>query len=303
MARKSAIGDANEAFELFLDTITNTFGGIVFISLLVCILLQIRGASGKTDMEADAARARAIEIDLIAVKAEITRLEELDRRVHGQVASADQQTDPRLVAEYERLNAEMQKYKAEQARLETAEQLRKQKATDLHVQLVSLKSERDRLQQQVMELESKLKDAQDRGSHKIRLPRYRATVKQQIPLAVFNQRMYFTYKYDGQGNATSRNESDFTVRPGLSGDTILTPKPGLGIKITNNSDFQQQLREQFAQFDKDTSYIHFAVWPDSYRECEIVRDILIDMGFGYGLLLLDSDGQLVLSSSGQRGEM
>lgn len=303
MARRSAIGDASEAFELFLDTITNTFGGVVFISLLVCILLQIRGAPAETNAEADMARARAVETDLLAVKAEVARLEELQRRVTGQAVATSQQSDPRLVAEFERLTKEKEKEEAEIRRLEAEEPLRKQKAADLQTKLAALQSEQTQLRKQVTQLEGDLKEVRNRGSHRIRLPRYRPTVKQQIPLTVFDQHVCFPYEYDGSGNATAKNEADFGLKPSLGGDTIMIPKAGHGTRITKDDAFRAELKRRLAQFDKETTYVHLAVWPDSYAACEIVRDVLVDMGFGYGLLLMNSDGPLVLSSTGQRGEM
>ena len=40
MRRRRSGGDGDDSLELLLDTITNAFGGIVFLAILVIILLQ-----------------------------------------------------------------------------------------------------------------------------------------------------------------------------------------------------------------------------------------------------------------------
>ena len=45
--------DQTDSLELFLDTICNTFGGIIFLAILVAILSQTRGMMNQDNPDAD----------------------------------------------------------------------------------------------------------------------------------------------------------------------------------------------------------------------------------------------------------
>ena len=59
MSRKREGPDGS--LELLLDTICNTFGGVLFISILVVILLNMSSKQAETTPPTDAARAELIE--------------------------------------------------------------------------------------------------------------------------------------------------------------------------------------------------------------------------------------------------
>ena len=62
--------------------------------------------------------------------------------------------------------------------------------------------------------------------------------------------------------------------------------------------FRAELKKCLDKFDKDSHYIVTAVWPDSYRAFEILRDEFIQMGFEYGLLLM-AESEPVLLGQGK----
>ena len=45
--------DQTDGLELFLDTICNTFGGIIFLAILVAILSQTQGMMNQDNPDAD----------------------------------------------------------------------------------------------------------------------------------------------------------------------------------------------------------------------------------------------------------
>ena len=303
MRRGSEISEASGAFELFLDTITNTFGGVVFISLLVCILLQIRGETDRAMSEEDIARARALEVELKAVRGEIVRLEGLEHRMQGQIETTSDRVDSDLARDYDALLKEKHALEATIARLNTETPLEDKATAELERTLAELKSEQDSLSKHVAGLEAELKRTEQSKTHRIRLPQYRVTAKQQVPLVVFRQRMYWPTLYDNKGNPIARNSQDFTISEELAGDTVVIPKPGRGTPVDNTEAFRVELRRRLAQFDKHSTYIHLVVWPDSYPQAEIVRDAVISIDFGYGLMLMESGALLTFSTHGERGEM
>lgn len=93
MSRRRRAEDSS--LELLLDTITNTFGGILFIAILIALLLQ---TSGREEQEAaaerpppiTAAERAALEVRLEDLRDRVTRLQ----KIVGPLDTSDDPNDP-----------------------------------------------------------------------------------------------------------------------------------------------------------------------------------------------------------------
>ena len=74
MRRSTSTDDSS--LELLLDTITNTFGGVLFISILVVLLLQFRGSSFAVEVPDSETKAEMVSLQL-QLDRETARLEEV----------------------------------------------------------------------------------------------------------------------------------------------------------------------------------------------------------------------------------
>ena len=69
--RKDRAGtNVEQALELFLDTISNAFGGIIFVALLVCVLLRFAGAPVRQSVDTKALQEqlRSLPSDVAALQ-------------------------------------------------------------------------------------------------------------------------------------------------------------------------------------------------------------------------------------------
>lgn len=285
MPRRSSTDSSSNALELFLDTICNAFGGIIFISLLVCIMLQLSGkvpTFKKRDPVEEARLAKELE-DLKAAIANLTRQRDDQRQ---QIKALESVIDPALRDQYNSLMAEHRALsekralsQAERDRLSMLlarlrilrEQLRRQQAQQ--------QAKRDKLQQQI-------RQAPPPSVTRVRFPRLRATTKDEVGVLLRGGRMVFVHTYDSGGRRTGNNTADLMVTKRTVGGQerlALMPKPGAGTAIRGRATLEADLAPMLSRFSNH--YFNLVVWPDSYRQCEILRDLLIEKKFDYAMII------------------
>jgi hypothetical protein len=109
MSLAQAIRSVEGSLELLLDTITNTFGSVLFITMLVAILLRMSGhatqdrePTSKIEQARVAARAAELSAEIDRLKATLETLPYSDPampRIEADVARAMQETAIRLAAQ------------------------------------------------------------------------------------------------------------------------------------------------------------------------------------------------------------
>jgi len=293
MARQSGSGDANEALELFLDTISNTFGGVLFIALLVCIMIQMTGNRPGTIEGPDA------PVEAMKLKAQLKAMEE---EMAGLMAELQRQTgkiqdlggESELAREYADLSAQEQKLNAQHIKVTTQVTEIEGQINVLKEKLRGLARQKDDLENQRPELVAQVEAAKKRDAYKIRLPEAHTPPPNQVAVLLSGRRMAFAFQYDKQGQRVGHNTTCVKISADKS---RMYPIAGQGIGVADSDAFRTALRSQLQKFNNKQHYMVVAVWPDSYREFEILRDAVTRLGFEYGLLLL-AEGDAVLLGKG-----
>ncbi len=289
MGRKSSGASIDAAFDLFLDTISNAFGGIVFIALLVCVMLQLSGPAKK--VKAAALERDKENIELARILQEVETYERLVAQNQDLLTQMRASTDPMLLRKFSDLKKRLAMY--DMYKSEAGQTNQKQ---DINlVDLAKLKQELFDLQQQPKDLDPKIRDLKLRqaelATSKSNTGASGAseTTKTQVPLLIKNGSLTFLMSYDAKGTATGLNT--IGVEENSSNSLIRTFKPRAdgGLKIQDNERFWQQLQARLSPFNNKTTYIGFVVWPDSYDEFELLKNRTSKMGFGYYLVLMKKD--------------
>ncbi len=289
MGRKSSGASIDAAFDLFLDTISNAFGGIVFIALLVCVMLSLSGPAKKIKaaaQERDKERAQ-----LAKILQEIETYERLVAQNQDLLAQMKSNQDPLLLRRFADLKKRLAMY--DMYKTEAGQTNEKQDRN--LVDLARLKQELFDLQQQPKVLDPQLRDLQARqaelASSKASTGASGAssTTKTQVPLLIKNGSVTFLMNYDAKGNSTGLNT--IGVEENSTNKLIRTfrPRPDGGLKIQDNDRFWQQLQTRIAPFNKQNTYFGFVVWPDSYDEFELLKNKTSKLGYGYYLVLMKKD--------------
>jgi hypothetical protein len=266
--------DGNTSLELLLDTICNTFGGILLISLLVAVLLN--ATSKAVDNEVTSPKSQA---ELLA--AEIER-ERVERELEGLRESVDNQravTDALLPSDLIEEAHKYQKAAQQHAELVTRKTTKVGDASQAQLRINELtrdtadrKAKLAEARQQAAELDKELEKTVTSRSREAAIPRLSEATTEQDVYFVVNQRLYGPWE-EGQFNRF--NETDFILKV-ETGKKILQPKPGGGIPIPSATDDKTALKKKLADVNKTSEHAVVLVWPDSFGEFDVVRQALAE---------------------------
>jgi len=197
MARRRGGLDPSEAFDLFLDTACNAFGGIIFISLLVCVLLQLSGVAAAPD---DPQEVERVQRELTEIEQDIARLEEVRKQQIYQIGTLQPRYDPEIEALFARLADELRRRQADKR---DAEAKRDTAKIDLAAVIELLRklqrAEKDQRDTQQV-LETALRNMPASPPPKGEPPRARTTKMNPVEVLVSGRRLIFAKLYDSRGN-------------------------------------------------------------------------------------------------------
>lgn len=278
-----------DSLDLLLDTICNTFGGVLFIAILVVILLQLSGESPTSDVQqavspdvfvrlqsqhasvmSKLAQLREAAASRDAVVSEFTS-EQLRQLIHTQQDITD---------ERDQLQETLNELMAEN--IVAAEEVARARASNAQL-LKSLIEARDRRKT----LERELTDLRESRVQQLALPIAKeAFGKGEVSVIVRYGRLYIWHRYDHLGLRRGLNTDEFVVigEDEESGALITQPKPTAGIPLDDSEMTRQAIRARLAPFSPSREYITVVVRSDSFGQFQHLRDMLIELGFEYRLM-------------------
>lgn len=288
--RRSA---STDSLELLLDTICNTFGGVLFIAILVVILLRMTGESKQETPESTVAPEQfqqqqnrlaslTAELNLLRkTRAGQQRLAEqfAEDEVREQIADRNelqQSFDQLQLAYSQQLQANAQEsHKIEETRQGN---IRTQKNLEL------AEKKADQLQEQLAQV-------RDSRVQEMRMPIVRSSgFRQEVALILRYGRMYVWHRYARDGTRLGLNAEEFVVL-GTEGSALVTrPNPTAGVLLEDTPVSRGKIRERLSQFSPRMCVIAIIVRPDSYGHFNTLRDVLLDEGFEYRLMPMNEEG-------------
>jgi hypothetical protein len=234
------------SLELLLDTICNTFGGIIFLAILVAVLLQFSGAAKQSDAKAGpTSSSDTVAEEVAAARRAIARQNELIASLERSVSTAPAGDIP---------------------------QLKKQLADAI---------EPLHLREQISSLESRLRAEAELRTREARLPMLHETTKTNIPLVLKDHRLMILLKPDA---ARSFNEADFDKKPSASGQHTFSPRPAAGIPVASNNFPIDRIATALAGFNPTKEYLGVFLWEDSFDAFAALRTLMVSKGFEYRLV-------------------
>lgn len=310
MGRRRRNGDSS--LELLLDTICNTFGGVLFLAILVSLLLKTaRHRSPEAPASAATPRPAITKAQLIRTSTEASELRERLERLEGGLAAVrrfvNQFSTPEFAVSLERLHAEQRRrneLEAEKvAALEVLAADQTARATaaaakaesEKRVQQAAESSEKEaaRLEQarrRAAELaESAILLQEDVEKRQViestgKAPRERETNKREFGVMLRYGRVYLMHVRSGESRSV--NTRDFMVEKGLLSNTAKA-RPGAGIDIVL-PDSDVQLQSVLADYPPDLWYPCLVVHPDSFDTFQLLKSRLVARGYEYRLLVTDN---------------
>lgn len=311
----------NSSLELFLDTICNVFGGIVFIAILIAIQIQHTDGIVKTPEAASPEKITEMRQKLDQVAADIdasrvlletllaamprpkdpTEQERADKfyalsaakgaamakeaeLLHQQLAMAKEMLD--WEEKIKTVEAMLRQKKSEQQKLKQDVEQQQTEQQAVTTSSKDLQSEIDELNRQIAQKEQNLqnRDANQQRNEMVYLPKLR-DVSAKRP-------EYFVLRYNRFYKVRNRGDFDYT------GTMLGIPKKERGIVVDDAETPKKQIQALFQNNNHTTHYLSVFVYGDSADQWHVVRDLILAAGFEYELTPTKDDTPWVFGGSG-----
>lgn len=272
------------SLELLLDTICNTFGGVLFISILVVILINMSSDSARSRPPDEIAQTELMEMQLELQKSQ-DRIQKLQNVIEQQQSIEKQFVDPdtkNLIRNWTQLNAEVTRLaeSKEKALSNISEDqvLINRVATESKQSADALASAKEKYSS----LQSKLRLEVESRSQTAKLPKLRKTDKNEMVFFLHKQYFSSYARKMGEGIYVP-NTNEVVEKTGLQGDYI-EPVPSAGVKISSDDNsVQEALEKRLSDFKPDQHYIAVFVSPDSFEQFAVLKNLMVKKGFEYRL--------------------
>lgn len=288
--------ESGSSLDLLLDTICNTFGGVVFIAILVVVLLQMT-ATPQADAPPDEAQQEelaALEERRSETEARLKSLREAaaqQEAIIEQLVNADDQAMVEDMAALQARRAELDQQRLETLGEVSAAQI---KTNEAATKLESLKNAQD-ARKKIAALEAALKSEVARRTQTARSPVQRSTKKASFPVLLHAGRWHSVYVVRANGT-TDLNTAECTITTSAQGKDV-RPTPGTGIAIEDNDASRNALTQRLNELDSHDDYVSVFVWADSFGQFRLVKDLLVNRGFEYRLVPMAPSAYLLIGGS------
>lgn len=284
--------NAADGLELLLDTICNTFGGVLFIAILVVILLNVTSeeVAQEPATKDQQTRLRQLQAELDASEGELARLEQaaaLRNAIEGEIGSAEIKNLLRQIAQLETRIAHTTKKKnrnlQELANLTQDANRRAEAAKDFQKELRQLKA-------QQIKVESQLEAEKSKKVTSLGLPKQRLSTKVQAGFMLQGGRLRTCTKSSGEIDLSEcLIEEDGGVQ-------YVVPRPATGVALDPTGQDRHPILQRLAPFDAANRYVFVVVYEDSFAHFETMRAVLEEEGYEYNVLLLQAEEKAPLHS-------
>lgn len=288
-------GTPADSLELLLDTICNTFGGIIFIALLVVVLLMISGPP-------DAPHTSPQEVvKSVEEQFQLENLQRLKSRLQAnlekqmQVASTQTSNDfPENLATYQQELARHSELENAIPDLQKAIEQMQTADADLSKRLSELKIERASVERQAAALKQTLTERKPSQRKTLRMPVVRSPgIKSEILVVIQFNRLYFWHEFSPLGEREGLNADDFLVLSEEGQALVTTPNPTRGLPLDETPRTLQRIKRALNRFRPSESYLAVVVRPDSYGSFQYFREAAVASGFEYRLIPATADQRFV----------
>jgi hypothetical protein len=294
-----------DSLELLLDTICNTFGGVLFIAILVVLLLQQTGTGPAMEIATPAIPVSPVELQQLTLRMdevadELARLRQNRDSQDAVVQTFAPDAIRQLMATRRALNGRQDELQAEVDRLLATNTKLVSEVETLGIENDAVRSRLEESQMQLKAAEARLQQERQSRVEEIRMPVVRSTFgKQEIGVVLRYGRLYVWHRYGPGQVRLGLNTNDFVVVEDLKDGLITSPKPTAGIALNTSAESQAAVKRVLQQFDPRLSYLVVIARPDSYDVFRHLRDRALETGFEYRLMPVDATTEI--TDRGGRG--
>lgn len=285
--RRSSI--AADSLDLLLDTITNTFGGILLLALLLVLL--VRNVNEPTDQAAKASEKTPAEqkADLqMQFDQLVTQRDILQQSLAAQSlfnsGSADDTQSQQLMQQLSQLLKAVGAIRAEQvAQNSQLDQLKSQSATQADL-MAKLTADSGRLQDEVQAADAELKKEQLRRTQTMDLPKEEVTSKRMAVAVVKGNQLFLVQENPGL-NRFQFNSKHFKKSNMASAQVVLSDGTCLEVRPENGAAMKaNELSSELSNVDPNDFFLTIAIANDSFGSFAELRSTCVNLGLEYRII-------------------
>jgi hypothetical protein len=311
----------DSSLELLLDTITNTFGGILFIAILLSLLLK---SSARTASEAVSRSDPLSAVEQAELESRLADLQQDAERLQRRMAAApqpgDSQADESVLGKLSAAAAAVEAAVADRAEAVRNTLDSQREAATAMDQFEMFEQDRKSVKERLAEAEHLLAAAREEaamlakaalqidrppGSTEIEqtvgLPKLRASNKSEVGLYVRFDRIFMMHAWKN-GERLGPNTEQFVIVPLPAGDgvrQVARPKPAAGMPV-NASSVAADIRRLLQAFPPQQFVVSMVVFEDSFDVFQLIKAAIVQSGYEYRPIAL-RPGESVVDAGG-RGE-
>ncbi|WP_372717177.1 hypothetical protein [Novipirellula sp.] len=282
--------DETSSFDLFLDTICNTFGGIVFLAILLAVMIQNQSIVKTKEAIGEHATPEQVRQAMAQLEDLSAQWEQLKSSLAALPETASVIDD----SEFKQLTTEQQELSASADEALQAETMASQSLAEtlesnavVRSQIESIPKEYDEAKKLLAEAQADYNSLAEAKQETLHVPRVRSSSLASILVLVQDGMIYLAKRPAIFGHGF--NDSQVTTRGTVDSGVVIEPIDGSGWNLrakNGENEFRNIVSEA-----KDQSYsITIAIWPNSYDQFTKLRDTMIGESVMYQLWP-QSDGE------------
>lgn len=311
--------DDDSSLELLLDTITNTFGGILFIAILLSLLLR---SSSQAARETAASAEPMSAVEQAKMEARVADLQQevevLQQRAAMATRPGDSGGDDSMVGKLAAAADAVERAVAERAKAIHATLEAQREAATATTQFDMLEQDRKSVENQLAEAQNRLAAAREEaarlaeaalqidrppGSTEIEqtvsLPSLRPSQKSEVAIYVRFDKVFMMHSWRG-GERLGPNTEQFVILPAPAGDgvtQVARPKPAAGMPV-NAGTIVADIAKLLRPFPADRFVVGMVVFEDSFDIFQLIKAAVVRNGYEYRPIAL-RPGESIVDSGGQ----
>jgi len=288
MSRRRSSAEPS-SMDLLLDTMCNTFGGIVFIALLLSI---ISGMSGRKDDDVPPDSGTNgmphqviddIESQIAAYSNEIARMEGMTNSLPSMISSNELALINALVTE---------------GVIETNLAIATSNESALGSVMITLSNSIADINRKIDDITRLNEINKTSSTLQLRMPKlHSAYGRRNVFVAISDGKFYAITQVPKFRNTFNQayDTEDIDLESG-AGKDVIELRPAAGHRITDATLENGKLGMALRHFEPDSHVINFTVNTNSFREFNMVKKRFIERGFKYNWHVFDGVVEIVLTS-------
>jgi hypothetical protein len=288
MSRRRTNSDQDDSLDLLLDTVTNVFGGVMFLTLLAALLVLSGGRAAVVEPEIE---TPAVDDQVLAKWVAVETRQTASALQAQQKTLARLDPDGSIAAKADRLKSIRETLtvaRRQQRRAGSAVDNRQQELEDQQANQSDLEDQIAELQQAVTEKSEQVNQIRAASERTVMFRPLSLSRSMEAVVILRYGRWYLLY---GQARGSRVNREDFFILESEGAVTTITPKPHRGHPVSSAS-LGQLVQNLNRNFPARQFHIPIAVWDDSFAEFNLLKDALTESGYQYRTLTCDISSRL-----------